>query len=112
MLFLVYSIDDPISGKEKRRRTRPHHLKYVRENKHMLKYGGSLLGSAGEMIGTLQIVEATDRAILDRFLDNDPYNKANLFEKIIIHETRQSLPEVFPGELDAEITRAGEQGMV
>lgn len=110
MLFLVYSIDDPTSGKEKRRKTRTHHLKYVLEHKHMVRYGGSVLGSSGEMIGTLQIVEAADRSTLDRFLENDPYNKANLFEKIVINETRQSLPEAFPGQLDAEIVRAAEQG--
>ncbi|MFO1108063.1 MAG: YciI family protein [Bradyrhizobium sp.] len=110
MLFLVYSIDNPKSGKETRRKTRTHHLKYVRDHKDMVIYGGSLLGSAGEMIGTLQIVEAADRPTLDRFLENDPYNKASLFEKIVINETRQSLPEAFPGQLDAEIVRAAELG--
>jgi uncharacterized protein YciI len=106
---LVYSIDDPVTGKETRRKTRTQHLKYVRDHKHLVRYGGSLIGSTGAMIGTLQIIEAADRAALDKMLSGDPYNQANLFEKVIINETRQSLPEAFDGELDAEIGRAAEQ---
>jgi uncharacterized protein len=106
MLFLVYSIDKPTIGKEIRRRTREAHLRYVRDHKSLVTYGGSLLNEGGEMIGTLQIVEAANRAALDRFLKDDPYNREQLFETVTINETRQTLPEAIPGFLDAEIARA------
>ena len=109
MLFLVYSIDRSTEGKEIRRRTREAHLRYVRDYKSLVTYGGSLLNENGEMIGTLQIVEAVDRSALDQFLKDDPYNRENLFEKVIINETKQTLPEVNPGFLDAEIARAAKQ---
>lgn len=106
MLFLVYSLDNPITGKEIRRRTRAEHLQYVSDHKGMFSYGGALLGDNGEMIGTLAIIEAPSRAALDLMLKGDPYNRENLFEKVIINETRQTLPEAFPGFLDADIARA------
>jgi uncharacterized protein YciI len=109
MLFLVYSLDKPATGKEIRRRTRAAHLQYVRDHKSAFVYGGALLGDSGEMIGTLAIIKAADRAALERFLKGDPYHIERLFEKVIINETRQTLPEAAPGFLDAEIATAAEQ---
>jgi uncharacterized protein len=109
MLFVVYSLDDPETGKEIRRRTRPAHLRYVRDNRDVFHYGGSLRGEHGEMIGTLALIEAPDRAAVVQFLKNDPYNHANLFKTVIVNETRQTLPETSPGSLDDEIAELGIQ---
>ena len=106
MLFLVYSLDNPTTGKEIRRRTRATHLRYVAENKDRFQYGGALLGDDGKMIGTLTIIRAVDRSALDQFLANDPYNKANLFTKVIVNQTTKSLPESVPGDLAAEVLKA------
>jgi uncharacterized protein len=106
MLFVVYSLDDPATGKEIRKRTRAAHLRYVAQNRRLVQYGGALVGEAGEMIGTLQILEVESRQALDRFLSEDPYNQNKLFAKVIITETRKSLPESRPGELDEEVAKA------
>ncbi len=109
MLFIVYSLDDPATGKQIRRRTRAAHLRYVAKNKEMFQYGGSLIGETGEMIGTLQILEVESREALDRFLSEDPYNQNKLFANVIVTETRKSLPENRPGELDEEMAKAEAQ---
>jgi uncharacterized protein YciI len=109
MLFVVYSLDDPATGKEIRRRTRAAHLRYVAKNRKLFQYGGSLVGETGEMIGTLQILEVKSRQALNRFLSEDPYNQNKLFTNVIITETRKSLPESRPGELDEETAKAEAQ---
>jgi uncharacterized protein YciI len=102
-LFIVYSLDDPATGKEIRKRTRGAHLRYVADKRKLFQYGGSLIG---EMIGTVQVVEVESRQALDRFLSEDPYNQNKLFANVIITETRKSLPESRPGELDEEMAKA------
>jgi uncharacterized protein YciI len=111
MLFIVYSLDDPATGKEIRRRTRAAHLRYVAKNKQLFQYGGALIGNGGEMIGTLQILDVESRQALDRFLSEDPYNQNKLFTDVIITETRKSLPESRPGELDEEMAKAEAQAL-
>jgi uncharacterized protein YciI len=44
--------------------------------------GGPLLGDDGEMAGSLLVFEATDRAAVDRFFSQDPYNLGGLFETV------------------------------
>jgi uncharacterized protein YciI len=105
-LFIVYSLDDPATGKEIRKRTRGAHLRYVADKRKLFQYGGSLIGESGEMIGTVQILEVESRQALDRFLSEDPYNQNKLFANVIITETRKSLPESRPGELDEEMAKA------
>jgi uncharacterized protein YciI len=109
MLFVVYSLDDPATGKEVRKRTRAAHLRYVAENRRLFQYGGSLIGETGEMIGTVQILDVESRQALDRFLSGDPYNQNKLFAEVIIAETRKSLPESRVGELDEEMAKAEAQ---
>ena len=109
MLFIVYSLDDPATGKEIRKRTRAAHLRYVAKNRELFQYGGSLIGEAGEMIGTVQILEVESRQVLDRFLSGDPYNQNKLFTNVTITETRKSLPESRPGELDEEMAKTEAQ---
>jgi uncharacterized protein len=109
MLFIVYSLDDPATGKEIRKRTRAAHLRYVAEHRKRFQYGGALIGDAGEMIGTVQVLETESREALDRFLAEDPYNQNKLFAHVTVTETRKSLPEGRPGELDEELAKAEAQ---
>ncbi len=110
MLFLVYALDDPENGAEIRLRTRAAHLRFVAENPEKFRYGGALLDDSGKMLGTLAIIEAPDRPALERFLQADPYNQANLFASVIVTATKQMLPEALPGAFALELARAEQAG--
>ena len=47
----------------------------------MLKLGGPFLDEAGEMAGSLLIIEAADLAAAEAFAEGDPYNAAGLYER-------------------------------
>jgi uncharacterized protein YciI len=54
--------------------------------------GGPLLDDAGEqMVGSLLVFEAVDRAAVDRFVADDPYTRAGLFETVEIIPWRWGL---------------------
>lgn len=64
--------------------------------------GGPLLDDAGaEMVGTLLVFEAVDRAAVDRFFADDPYSRAGLFETVEITPWRWGL-----GRPDSLLTSA------
>lgn len=46
--------------------------------------GGPVLGDDGEMNGSLLVFDAADRAAVERFFLNDPYNLGGLFETVEI----------------------------
>ena len=54
--------------------------------------GGPLVDDSGEqMVGSLLVFEAVDRAAVERFVAADPYNLANLFETVEIIPWRWGL---------------------
>jgi hypothetical protein len=54
--------------------------------------GGPLLDEKGrEMVGTLLVFEAVDRAAVDRFFADDPYNTGGLFASVEIIAWRWGL---------------------
>jgi uncharacterized protein YciI len=105
MLFVAYCLDKPRDGAEIRRRARADHLKFVLERERQFLYGGPLLSETGATIGSLMIFEVEDRASLDRLLATEPYCNAGLFETVMIHATRQIVPELSPGLLRQEFEK-------
>ena len=77
-LFVLTATDKPNTA-ELRLATRPAHVDYVRGSGRV-KIGGPLLDAAGEMAGSLLIIEADDLAACEAFIADDPYVKAGLFE--------------------------------
>jgi uncharacterized protein YciI len=54
--------------------------------------GGPLLDPSGEdMVGSLLVFEAVDRSAVDRFVAQDPYVQADLFESVEIIPWRWGL---------------------
>jgi len=106
MLFVVLGYDRAKGGREIRARTRAAHIEFVFDNRDVFRYGGALLDEKGGMIGTIAVIEAPNRPALDRMLAEDPYNRAGLFESMIVHSATQLLPELVPGTVIAEIERA------
>lgn len=78
-LFVLTATDKP-NALELRVATRSAHVDYVRGS-GLVKIGGPLLDAAGEMTGSMLLIEADDLAAAEAFVANDPYVKAGLFER-------------------------------
>lgn len=110
MLFVLCGMDKPQVGAQLRRETRAAHLEFVTRNPGVFRQGGALLDDDGAMAGSLMIVELPDRAALERFLAEEPYSKAGLYEPYIVREYRQVVPEPTPGFIAGELARERARG--
>ena len=86
-LFVLHCIDKPnnLAG---RMAAREAHLAYVRERMHTMKLGGPSLDEAGDMIGSLIIIEVDDLAAAKAWSANDPYVLGGVFERVEIRPYR------------------------
>jgi uncharacterized protein YciI len=70
---------------------RPAHLEYLTANKSLLLAAGALVdddGGGGN--GGILIVDTDDRAEAERFIADDPFSKAGLFEKVTVTRWRKA----------------------
>ena len=89
-LFVLMCVDHP-GALETRMSVRADHLAYVREHLSMVKLAGPLMDDAGEMAGSMFIVEAPDRAAVEAFSAADPYRLANVFKHIELRPWKVSV---------------------
>ena len=85
-LFVLTCVDKP-GGLQARLDAREAHLAYVRET-GQLKLGGPFLDEAGQMAGSLLIIEAEDLAAAQAFSARDPYQLAGVFQSVDIRAFR------------------------
>jgi uncharacterized protein YciI len=85
MLFALTCLDKP-GALAVRMAAREDHLAWVKDQP--LKLGGPLLDAAGEMAGSLLILEAADMAAAEAFSAADPYTKAGLWASVEIRPFR------------------------
>jgi len=81
MLFAVICDDKP-GGLELRKANREAHLAYLKETGAVL--AGPFLDEAGDMCGSLVVIEAADRAAAENWAANEPYGKAGVFKSLSI----------------------------
>ena len=81
MLFLVHTWDRP-GALDIRMANRDAHIAWLKDAGASVKAAGPWLNEAGDMAGSLLIIEAADRAALDVWLAGDPYQAAGLFERV------------------------------
>jgi uncharacterized protein YciI len=87
-LFVVTCIDKPDSL-ALRMATREAHFAYAGSKPPgMIKLGGPFLDAAGDMTGSLVILEAEDLAEAKRFNAEDPYTLAGLFQSVDVRPWR------------------------
>ena len=79
-LFVISWADKP-GGLPIRLATRQAHFDYIAGHPGVLKLGGPFLDDAGDMAGSLMIIEAADLAAAEAFAEGDPYNAAGLYER-------------------------------
>lgn len=72
------------------------HIDYLTAHKHLLLAAGALIsddGSGGH--GGILLVDTDDRAQAERFVADDPFTKAGLFEQVTVTRWRKAF---FDGE--------------
>lgn len=85
-LYVITTTDKP-GALETRVRVRPEHLDYLKET-GVVKLAGPFLDPAGDMMGSLLIIDVADEAAANAFAANDPYAKAGLFAEVQVRGWR------------------------
>lgn len=67
---------------------RDAHLAYIKET-GVVEMAGPFLNDAGAMCGSLIILDVTDMTAARNWADNDPYNKAGLFQSVTLQEWKK-----------------------
>lgn len=82
MLFALICTDKP-GALPVRQENRPAHVAYLKES-GVVQQAGPFLNDAGDMCGSLVILDVADRAAAEAWAANDPYAKAGLFSDVRI----------------------------
>ncbi|MGF1446158.1 MAG: YciI family protein [Pikeienuella sp.] len=83
MLYAVICIDKP-GAIELRKANRDAHLAHIHAADGAISQAGPFLDADGEMVGSLLIFEAEERATVEAWCAADPYATAGLFERVEI----------------------------
>lgn len=101
MQFMVLATDRP-GSLELRERTRPEHRLHLRNGDphgvRVVLAGPTLEQSGRQTTGTLLVVEAESIEAVGRFVADDPYSRAGLFERVDIRPWHCGL-----GRIDASV---------
>jgi len=89
-LYVLTCVDKPQSL-ALRMATREAHLAYVGAAKVVIRAAGPLLDAAGDMNGSLFILDCPDADAVLAFSQGDPYRLAGLFETVEIRNWRQTV---------------------
>lgn len=89
MHYVLYCLDKK-SAAQVRLDNRPAHVEFLHSWGAAISLAGPLLADDGEgMIGSMIVLDVDDRATVDRFVNEDPYGHAGLFESVIVHPYKQ-----------------------
>ena len=89
-LYALMCFDKPDSL-ALRMANREAHLAYAREHMARIKVAGPYLDEAGNMAGSMFLMEADSADALRAFNAKDPYTTAGLFERVEIRQWRVTL---------------------
>ena len=88
MLFVIHAYDyTDAEAPARRMAAREGHLALVKEYvaKGHHKFGAALLNDAGDMCGSIMIVDFPDRPAMEAWLNSDPYVTQKVWEKIDVN---------------------------
>lgn len=71
-----------------RQENRPAHLEHINTS-GVVEMAGPFLSEAGEMVGSLVILNVDDLGAAQDWAANDPYAKAGLFQSVDIREWKK-----------------------
>lgn len=82
-MLIALICTDKTGALETRKKNRDAHLAYIAET-GVVTMAGPLLDAAGDMAGSLVILDVEDVAAAESWAANDPYAKAGLFSDVRI----------------------------
>ncbi|WP_370047034.1 MULTISPECIES: YciI family protein [Salipiger] len=80
-MLIALIAKDKTGALQTRKDNRDAHLAYI-DSTGVVAQAGPLLDEAGEMAGSLVILDVTDMNAAQDWAANDPYAKAGLFESV------------------------------
>lgn len=90
MPYAIKTTDKP-GHAELRAKLREQHLAYLDSQMSLLLAAGALLSDDGKSAsGGLIVVDTEDRAVAQRFIDDDPFTKNGLFAQVTIERWRKA----------------------
>ncbi|MEW5687508.1 MAG: YciI family protein [Pseudomonadota bacterium] len=92
-LFALHCLDKA-DALQVRLGAREAHLAYVRERLDQVKLAGPLLDDAGEMAGSLLILDVADKAAAEAFNAGDPYTLAGLWRSVDVKSFKASIGQL------------------
>jgi uncharacterized protein YciI len=85
MIFAILLMDRPGTA-ELRVQVRPDHRAYLAEQADRMAFAGPLTSEDGKtVLGSLLALDFPDRAAVNAWLKDEPYTKAGVYEKPVIH---------------------------
>lgn len=93
-LFVLTCTDKP-DALDLRLATREAHFAYLKAQ-GCVRLGGPFLDEAGNMVGSMMVIEAADLAAAEAFADNDPYKLAGLFAQSELRPWKATVGEIAP----------------
>ena len=89
-LYALMCFDKP-GSLALRMANRDAHLAYAREHQDEIKAAGPYLDEAGDMTGSMFLIEAGSADVVRAFNAADPYTRAGLFERVEVRCWRVTL---------------------
>ncbi len=98
MLFTIVMTDRP-GGQELRAATAAAHGEWVGRHVGVMYVGGPIVSDDGEtIIGSMIVGDFPDRAAAEDFIADEPYNRAGLFESVVIRRFDARVERGAPAE--------------
>jgi uncharacterized protein YciI len=88
MLIALIARDKP-GALDIRMENRPDHVAYLKSSGDTVFQAGPLLDGAGEMAGSLIILDVANMADADAWAKDDPYARAGLFSSVELIEWKK-----------------------
>ena len=88
MLFVIHAIDkkDGMPARAKHYRDHRIHLDKAEDYDVDVVTAGTLVADDGETpCGSIFVIDATDRAAVERFVRSDPYHRHGVWERVETH---------------------------
>lgn len=95
-LYCLHCLDKTEGGAEARAQARPAHLAWAGALGETVRMVGPLLDPAGNMVGSVFLVQADSLEAAKALHAQDPYVTGGVFGHVHIHETRWALGEGKP----------------
>lgn len=85
MLFLIHCLDKE-GAQDLRAQHAPAHAQYMRDHAAHVRIGGPLLSEDGaHRRGVLVLGEFDSAQQAQRFVDQEPYRRAGVFDRVTVH---------------------------